>query len=352
MKVTAFTRYGPRAASTRQRFLQYFPALREAGIEVEHRPLLGDDYVANLLTGESYPRGRIASAYARRFQQLLASRDSDLYWVYVELLPYFPAWLERLAAGGSRIVYDFDDAFFHSYDQSANPLVKGLLGGKHAAQLKRAAACCCGNDYIARFAVRHCDRTMVLPTVVDTDTYRPASGRGKQPPTIGWIGSPTTWVGVRPILPLIRDICSQYQARFLVIGAGQAANRDVFPGMELRDWSEATEIADVQAMDIGIMPLLDRPFERGKSGYKLIQYMACGLPAVASPIGVNAQIVKDGVNGFRASTEHEWRKALAALLDSAPLRSRFGSQGRDLVVREFSLSSQKARLIDLFKSLA
>ena len=352
MKVTAFTRYGARAASTRQRFVQYFPALREAGIEVEHLPLLDDDYVASLATGESYPATRVLGAYARRLRQLLASRDSDLYWVYVELLPYIPALPERLAAAGKPIVYDFDDAFFHSYDQSGNPLVRALLGGKHAAQLKRAAACACGNAYIERFAARHCDRTIVLPTVVDTDAYRPAGKAGTNPLTIGWIGSPTTWPGVRPILPVLEDICGRHHARFLVIGAGRDAERDVFPGMVLRDWSEATEIEDVQAMDIGIMPLLDRPFERGKSGYKLIQYMACGLPAVASPIGVNTQILENDVNGFLASSPHEWRDVLASLLDNSGLRARLGSAGRARAVHEFSLDSQKARLIDLLKSSA
>lgn len=352
MKVTAFTRYDPRAASTRQRFVQYFPALREAGIEVEHLPLLGEDYVANLVTGEPYPATRVARAYAQRLGQLLTSRDSDLYWVYVELLPYIPALLERLAAGGKRIIYDFDDAFFHTYDQSGNPLVRALLGGKHAAQLKRAAACVCGNDYIERFAARYCDRTMVLPTVVDTEAYRPAAAAGSEALTIGWIGSPTTWPGVRPILPILEELCAQYRARFLVVGAGREAAREAFPAMVLRDWTEATEIGDVQSMDVGIMPLLDRPFERGKSGYKLIQYMACGLPAVASPVGVNVQIVEDGVNGFLASTAQEWRDALGSLLDSAQLRARLGSAGRARAVAEFSLDSQKERLIALFKSFA
>jgi glycosyltransferase involved in cell wall biosynthesis len=352
VKVTAFTRYGRRAASTRQRFVQYFPALRESGIEVEHLPLLGDDYVANLVTGEPYPPARVVGAYAQRLRQLLTGRDSDLYWVYVELLPYVPALPERLAARGKRIVYDFDDAFFHTYDQSRNPLVRALLGGKHAAQLKRAAACVCGNDYIERFAARHCDRTMVVPTVVDTEAYQPAAGGGSEPMTIGWIGSPTTWPGVRPILPILEDICARYGARFLVVGAGREAERDAFPAMVPRDWSEATEISDVQSMDIGIMPLLDRPFERGKSGYKLIQYMACGLPVVASPIGVNTEIVKEGVNGLLASSAEEWRAALSSLVLDSGLRAALGAAGRVDAAQRFSLASQTPRLIELFNRVA
>jgi glycosyltransferase involved in cell wall biosynthesis len=352
VKVTAFTRYGPRAASTRQRFLQYFPALGEAGIAVEHYPLLGDDYVASLVTGEPYPLARVVKAYGRRFEQLAASRDSDLFWVYVELLPYFPAQFERLASFGRPIVYDFDDAFFHAYDQSPNPLVRHGLGGKHAAQLKRAAACCCGNEYIESFVSRFCDRTMVLPTVVDTEAYLPAPSKGSDRVTIGWIGSPSTWSGVRPILPVLRDMVATHDARFLVIGAGRAAEADRFTGMELREWSEATEIADVQAMDIGIMPLLDKPFERGKSGYKLVQYMACGLPVVASPIGVNSQMVEDGGNGFLAAGDEDWRRALSQLVEDPKLRRQLGQHGRQLAVKSYSLASQAPRLIEFLKTAA
>ena len=354
MKVLALTKYGDLAASTRQRFLQYRPALAEAGIELRCSALFDNHYLAHVLAGEPAPAGTIVRAYLRRLIGLIEATSADLVWLHCEFFPYWPGFTETLAATAIRkpIVFDFDDAIFHMYDASARPMVRLLLSGKLKGLLSRVRACTCGNAYLRDYAARFCSKSIIVPTVVDTDAYRPVTSHGDAPLTIGWIGSPTTWRAVEPLLPVLHDICSQYQARFLVIGAGQAANRDVFPGMELRDWSEATEIGDVQAMDIGIMPLLDRPFERGKSGYKLIQYMACGLPAVASPIGVNAQIVKDGVNGFLASTEQEWRKALAALLESEPLRSRFGSQGRDLVVREFSLSSQKARLIDLFKSLA
>jgi glycosyltransferase involved in cell wall biosynthesis len=147
-------------------------------------------------------------------------------------------------------------------------------------------------------------------------------------------------------------VVAEHNARFLVVGAGHAAEGDTFPGMELREWSEASEIADVQAMDIGIMPLLDRPFERGKSGYKLIQYMACGLPVVASPVGVNSEIVAEGLNGFLAANNDGWRQALSTLIGEPGMRRRFGQVGRKLAVKSFSLASQEPRLIQLFRSLA
>jgi glycosyltransferase involved in cell wall biosynthesis len=351
MRVVAFTRYGPRAASTRQRFLQYFPALRAAGIEVEHHALLGDDYVASLSSGDLYPRAKVATAYAERIGQLLAAREASLYWVYVELLPYLPAAVERLAAAGKRIVYDFDDAFFHMYDQSGSRFVRRLLSGKHAALLRHAAACACGNAYLLDFAIRHCRKSIILPTVVDTTLYRPRpSGSGQL--TVGWIGSPSTWPSVWALLPLLKELVRSYGIRVRVIGAGKEREPLRFEGLEFIEWSEATEIDDVQRMDIGIMPLADQPFERGKSGYKLIQYMACGLPVVASPVGVNREIVCDGENGFLATGVDDWRAALERLLCDANLRRRMGECGRTRAVKQYSLAVHAPRLVELIRAAA
>ena len=238
MRIAAFTRYGPRAASTRQRFVQYFPALKEAGIEVEHHPLLGDDYVAALVEGAPYPKPKVAAAYARRLEKLATSREADLYWVYVELLPFMPAMLERLAAAGKKIVYEFDDAFVHAYDQSGSALVRSALGDKHAKLLKHASACICGNAYLRDFAVQHCPNSIVVPSVVNADKYLPMRKPDGSQLTVGWIGSPSTWIGVQPILPVLENIVAEHGLRFLVIGAVHAADGDFFPVMEFIDWSE------------------------------------------------------------------------------------------------------------------
>ena len=351
MRIAAFTRYGARAASTRQRFLQYFPALRQAGIEVDHFPLLDDDYVASLVSGDRYPRARILEAYASRVRQLIARDAHDLYWIYVELLPYLPAAVERALIGAKRVVFDFDDAFFHSYDQSRRPWVRGLLAGKHAALLKDAAACCCGNRYLLDFAARHTSNPVFLPTVVDTGIYVPDRTE-RSPLTIGWIGSPSTWPNVRPILPLLQDLARSHGARIIAVGAGDAAAADRFQELELIAWEQAREVPDVQAMDIGIMPLRDSPFERGKSGYKLIQYMACGLPVVASPVGANCEIVEPGVNGFLATTTEEWRAALIDLVENPALRRKLGDAGRARVERDYSLAVHAPRLIEVMRSAA
>jgi glycosyltransferase involved in cell wall biosynthesis len=169
---------------------------------------------------------------------------------------------------------------------------------------------------------------------------------------IGWIGSPSTWGNVRPLLGLLERIHRDTGTRVRAIGAGAAAAADRFEGLDLVDWDEATEIAEVQRLSIGIMPLLDRSFERGKSGFKLIQYMACGLPVIASPVGVNSSIVRDGHNGLLASSEGEWEAGLRRLIADAAVRSGFGAEGRALAVAQYSLASQAPRLVQLFRQVA
>ena len=352
MHIVALARYGPLAASSRQRFLQYRPALAAAGITLELSPLLDDDHMRRLVRGQRASPLAVARSYARRGLELLTARPADLLWLHCESFPYLPGWLE-LAVFRRRIpvVYDVDDAIFHIYDSSRSGLVRRVLGKKLEPLLRRVDACTCGNAYLADHVRQFCERTLVVPTVVDTDRYLPASTPAEECTTIGWIGSPSTWSQVRPLLPMLADICARHAIRFRAVGPGAAAEADLFPGMDLVEWREDHEIADVQAMNIGIMPLIDGPFVRGKSGYKLVQYMACGLPVVASPIGVNRTIVEDGVNGFLAGDEAQWRTSLERLITDVYLRRSMGKAGRVKAVAQYSLSSQAPRLIEIFRSL-
>jgi glycosyltransferase involved in cell wall biosynthesis len=354
IRVAAFTRYDSQAASTRQRVLQYVPHLTAAGIEVDYRPLLPNAHVERLATGKGSARLATAAAYLRRLRELGATGDCDLIWVYAELFPYLPGPFERLALlSGKPVVYDFDDAFFHTYDLHPRPAVRRVLGQKLEPLLRGAAACCCGNEYLRDYAARLCKRTMILPTVVDTAQYVPGDRLGSPdaPVIIGWIGSPSTWRFVRPLLPLLRSFTESGRARIRIVGAGAAAEADRFNGLELADWSEEREIAEVQAMDIGIMPVPDEPWARGKSGYKLIQYMACGLPVIASPVGVNREIVLPGSSGYLAAGLDEWRQALQRLVDDGETRRAFGRKGRALAEDRYSLHRHAPRLIELFRSL-
>lgn len=353
MRVVAFTKYGAEAASTRQRLLQYLPALSDAGINVEWHPLLDDSYVRGLTRGAKPSKLSIARCYAKRMRQLTRARNADLVWVYAELFPYLPAGFERLAfRGGVPVVYDFDDAFFHQYDAARRSLVRRVLAGKLEPLLRGAALCVCGNAHLRHYAERFSDRTALVPTVVDTDTYLPTRRGRDASLSIGWIGTPSTWQYVRPLLPVLAELAAERRVRVRVIGAGTSAEADRFDGLDLVDWREDTEIAEVQRMDIGIMPLPDESWARGKSGYKLIQYMACGLPVVASPVGVNAEIVVESETGFLARTPEEWRTALVTLLDDAALRERMGRNGRRRAEARYSLAHCAPIMVELFHAAA
>jgi glycosyltransferase involved in cell wall biosynthesis len=189
------------------------------------------------------------------------------------------------------------------YDRSRSRVVRRLLGSKLRPIIAGSAAVTAGNQYLADYAGRWNGRVMVVPTVVDTDALQPAPPREPKAPVIGWMGSPSTWPYVRPILPLLRELVGARRAKVLVVGAGHAAKGDIGGGIEYRDWAEEREFADLQEMDIGIMPVPDLPWERGKSGYKLVQYMAVGIPSIASPVGVNSAMLDGGTAGILASSE-------------------------------------------------
>jgi glycosyltransferase involved in cell wall biosynthesis len=355
MRVLALVKYDTLSASTRQRFVQYEPYLRAAGIEVEYSPLLGNDYLRSLVDGSRPRRAAMLQGYLRRIKRLFGRRDYDLLWVHSEFFPYLPGVAERLAvlAGGRPVVFDFDDAIFHSYDAHPSSLVRRVLGRKLVPALKRAEACCCGNPYVQDYAKRYCDNSIILPTVVSTKEYQP-SGRIAPAPhelVIGWIGSPSTWRYMHPILPVLKELVEEHRVRVRVVGAGANAVGERFPGLDFVEWQEATEIREVQAMDIGIMPLPDEIWARGKSGYKLVQYMACGLPVIASPVGVNVDIVRDGVQGFLARDPAEWKAALVRLIRDGEMRFRMGAEGRKQVQERFSVEVHGPRLVELFTSL-
>lgn len=167
--------------------------------------------------------------------------------------------------------------------------------------------------------------------------------------TIGWIGSPGTAHYLLPLISVFRLLHENFTVRVVAIGAKNCAEFDDL--IEVLPWSEDTEATLLSQIDIGIMPLPDEPFERGKCAYKLIQYMAVSKPIVASPVGENVNVVRPGVNGFLATLESEWLSALSKLCNDAALRERFGQAGRDIADQMYSLSVTAPRLLGLFHSV-
>ncbi len=347
LKVLALPKYGDSAASMRQRLKQYVLTLETEGYEVEISSLLGDDHIRRMNSGLGPSAFNIVLAYIKRFLLIISSHKQDVIWLHYESFPYLPSFAERLIfLSGKPVVLDFDDAIYHQYDDHRNTFVRTFLSRKLQALMRGCAVCAVGNAYLADYAKRFCSDVRILPTVVDTGIYKPASIRKIDSPiTIGWIGTPSTWNFVKPLVPSLQLLARRPGVLVKIIGAGRIEMPPV--GLDFVEWSEDSEIADIQSMDIGIMPLPDELWARGKCGYKLIQYMACGLPVVASPVGVNSTIVEHGVNGYLAESLDEFKVYIEQLLVNQELRSIMGSNGRLRVESDYSLKAHAPRFVKI-----
>lgn len=346
MRVAFLTRYANKGASSRVRAIQFAPALTADGVESTFLPLLSDEYIVRLYNGRRSLR-ETALGYGRRAGQMIVGPGSDLLWIEKELFPYLPAWIETTLLFNRRFILDLDDAIFHNYDLARSPIVRALLGRKIDRLMARAALVTAGNAYLADRAQQAGAKWVeVLPTVVDLDRYPPprprATASSDDTMVIGWIGSPATVGYLHQLAEPLRRLANENRVRLHVIGGGAVQ----MPGIEVVSvpWAESSEVDSISQCDIGVMPLHDSPWERGKCGYKLIQYMACGLPVVASPVGVNTSIVHEGVSGLLAANPRDWFAALQSLTRDASMRARFGAAGRVRVEAEYCLQVAAPRL--------
>lgn len=351
MRVLALSKYDRLAASPRLRFLAYGPALAEVGLDLDFSPLLSDRYLSKLFASERTSRRNVAQNYLHRLLTLPKVRRYDLVWLQYELFPYLPPFAERLLARlGVPYVVDYDDAIFHMYDEHRNPAVRAVLGDKIGAIIRGARAVTAGSGYLADYARRFNGDVHVVPTVIDLERYRlPEAPVGERPFTIGWIGSPSTSVYLDLVAPALARLAKEAPLRLVLVGSPPRTIEGV--DVDVRPWGEATEVSDLLDCDVGIMPLPDEPWARGKCAFKLIQYMACALPTVSSPVGANREVVT-AETGLPATNPDEWVAALRTLRDDPALRRRLGAAGRARVEAGYSLQSQEARVQGILQSAA
>lgn len=350
MKILALTRYSDLGASSRLRVFQYIPFLREMSIDVHITPLLRNEYLVRLYSKQSINWVALLADYFKQVASLLRAGQYDLLWIEKEIFPNLPSWFEYLlSVFGVRYVVDYDDAIFHNYDLSNNPF-KILLTKKIDKVMRRASLVVCGNSYLAeRAAQAGARRVEIIPTVVDLERYDVCGKFPSERIILGWIGSPATVKYLRMLAPALQDIASKFLIQLRVIGAHfDLSGVDV----DCRLWTENSEVSDIQKFDIGIMPLLDTPWERGKCGYKLIQYMGCGVPGIASPIGVNNEIIEHGVNGCLAAGLDDWLLVIHQLCADPHVRRAMGVRGRHTVEQRYCLQVTAPRLAQLFYEVA
>lgn len=350
MRLLMLPRYEPLGASSRLRTYQYIPSLQAAGFDVTISPLFGDGYVRALYEGTNRLHEALRG-YARRVRAQLGAAKFDVVWLEKELLPWTPAAFDRLC-GRAAVVVDYDDAIFHRYDEHKQGIVRWMLGDRIDSVMRRADVVTAGNAYLAaRAEAAGCPRVERLPTVVDLQRYAPRlPGQTGQPVVLGWIGSPATAHYLHAVAPVVAGLQARHDVRAVAVGArpDQVAGTP----FEAVAWSEAQEAALVASFDIGLMPLPDDAWARGKCGYKLIQYMACAVPVVASPVGVNQEIVQAGVSGELAMDAPEWEAALSRLIADPGLRQRMGREGRRRVEAWYSLQAQAPRLVQILQEAA
>ena len=347
MKVLMLTRYGRLGASSRLRSLQFVPWLGAAGLEVTVHPFLDDDALRTRYRNGSYGVGMMLRSYWGRVRELLRCGAYDLVWIEKEALPWLPPSIEKMLLRKVPYLLDYDDAVFHNYDMHPRPLVRILLGRRIDRLMASASLVTAGNEYLAQRARdAGARRVEIIPTVIDLERYTPKTDYASEVPTIVWIGSPSTVRYLATVAQPLAQLAARKKFRMRIIG-GQIE----LPGVDVEyvTWTENSEVASIAACDIGIMPLADSPWERGKCGYKLIQYMACGLSVVASPVGVNTTIVQEGRNGYLANDAASWIERLEALLANPALREDMGRAGRRLVEERYCIQVVAPQLAECLK---
>jgi glycosyltransferase involved in cell wall biosynthesis len=353
MRVLLLTRYGALGASSRVRFYQFVPGLEARGCIIESAPLLSDDYLADLYAGRATRVAPIAMAYLRRVSNVLrAARQADVIWLEKEALPWIPATLERLVLRTSLpVVVDYDDAVFHRYDLHRLGVVRATLGSKIDVVMRRAAIVVAGNEYLAsRARQAGARRVEIVPTVVDTTRYLQTPEPAEPPFTVGWIGSPATAPYLVRVREPLKALQSTHGAKLCLIGAPPGTLRELAP--DIVPWREDKEVAALQACHVGMMPLPDEPWERGKCGYKLIQFMACGRAVIGSPVGVNREVICHGTNGWLADSTAEWREAFATLAGDPERRHLLAEAGRQTVEERYSMTRVLPVLDSLLRDAA
>src|SRR5271165_6215492 len=296
---------------------------------------------------EQFPSGRYG---LRTWERRELLRWADVTVLHQIKLSSLEARL--FASLGRHLIFDVDDAIYVRKPRRLGeaPDESPWRKKKFAATCRWVDAVVAGNDVLAAVARGAAPDVAVLPTAIDTASYRPTTAGRDDPPTIAWIGSPENLIYLEMIRPALARLAKRYPGLNLRVICSR------FPdwpevNIERIAWSSATEAQSLAAAHIGVMPLTDDAWARGKCAFKLLQYMAAALPCVASPVGANTEAVIDGFNGFHARSDDEWERSLESLIESPELRARFGANGLAHVEARYSMRTYQARYLELLQGL-
>lgn len=350
MKVLYFTKYTRQGASSRLRSYQYFPKLEEQGFHVKVSPLFNDKYLDQVYSGKT-PKLLVVLAYLKRFLVIFKVSNYDKVIIEKELFPYLPAWCEWLFNSiNINFIVDYDDAIFHNYDQHPNQHIRQFLGDKIDKVMKYSNCVIAGNSYLADRANKAgASRVEIIPTVIDLKRYNKDEHEQSSYKIIGWIGSPSTFKYVKQIEEVLEKLVEEYDVFIHIIGSG-SESLSFKKNVNYIQWTAHSEVEEISKFNIGIMPLEDSNWEKGKCSYKLIQYMGCKKPVVASAVGMNKEVVKHGANGFLVNSNEEWLEKLSFYLSHAEVAQKHGSKGFQRVKGKYNLTTASQKLISTLKA--
>lgn len=346
-----------RNPSQRFRFEQYLDLLRGAGFEFDYSWLIeeSDDAVLYKPGNVMRKAGFFMRSCVRRFGDVLRAGKYDIIFIHREAFMTGSVLFEKLFhKSGAKIVFDFDDAIWHFDVSEANRRLGWLKRpSKTKDIIAMADAVIAGNAYLAEFASAGNKNVIIIPTTIDTDYHRQQATKKPDPEQvcIGWTGSLTTVKHFRMIEPVLAEIYQRYGSRVRFKLIGDSAYRNETLALTGTPWRLRSEVQDLSDIDIGIMPLPDDEWAKGKCGFKGLQYMAMEIPAVLSPVGVNTSIVEHGKSGFLADTLGEWTSVLSYLIDNPKIRQEVGKEARQVILDHYSVHSQWPVYLKLLEGL-
>ncbi len=342
-----------RAPSQRFRVELFEPYMQEEGVEYDFAPFM-NEHTWNVLYKQGSAAQKawgIIKGFLKRFKTVLIDAPRyDYVFVHREAAPLGPPIFEWMLSKllRKKMIYDFDDAIWIPNTSAANKLasmVKAFWKIKYIC--KWSYKVIGGNEYLCNYARQYNNNVVLIPTCVDmARQHNKVKEHTDGLVTIGWTGSHSTLFYLNDIVEVLQDIEQEHNTKFLVI-ANKAPDLPL-KNIEFLPWNATTEIEDLIKIDIGVMPLVADEWSEGKCGFKLIQYLSLGIPAIASPVGVNKVIMEHGKNGYLCSTKEEWKTALVSLIKDTELRKAAGNAGRDKMLYEYSTAANKDRFIQAF----
>ncbi|WP_460759175.1 glycosyltransferase family 4 protein [Niabella terrae] len=335
-------------ASSRLRSYQYIPLLETEGIEICVKPFFNEKYLRKLYAGK-IPYLSIIKAYFRRFLVIFSVYKYDKLVIEKEIFPYLPAVVERLLKVFKiKYIVDYDDAIFHNYDQSRFLIVRILLQNKIRTVMRNSEVVTAGNSYLANYAYEsRANKVVIIPTVVDLIRYKRGNREECSKFVVGWIGTKSTFEQyLVPCKAWILEVQRLYpDLEFHIVGVSE--KEDFGAQTRWFEWKEETEAKLIGQFDIGIMPLGNSKWELGKCAYKLIQYGACGVPGLASNVGMNSEIIKPGETGWLVNSPLDWMRFIIRMKENARETKAMGENARKLVEEKYSLQVTISRWMEL-----